>query len=173
MEKRQLELENENKQLKDDLTEAAHMIEDGDDAKKLLDQQLAEKDKEMTSLQRQLVEKDEQLASREHQLIEKANQMVLLEQQLAERNGQMALLEQQAEKDEQLTAMNNVIAPTPLKIETPEAASKDARNQLSPDTPRFTAFVNYAMHKDGQQPVNEEGVEIQTVKHGGTPKKYK
>ena len=43
LEKRQLELESENKQLKEDLAEATNMIEEGNLAKKLLEQKLDEK----------------------------------------------------------------------------------------------------------------------------------
>lgn len=44
LEKRQLELESENRQLKEDLKGAFTMIEDGEAARKALEQRLAEKD---------------------------------------------------------------------------------------------------------------------------------
>lgn len=44
LEKRQFELESENKELRDDLGKAANMIEDSDAARKVLEQKLVEKD---------------------------------------------------------------------------------------------------------------------------------
>ena len=44
LERRQLELESENKQLRGDLGKAANMIEDGDAKRKALEEQLQEKD---------------------------------------------------------------------------------------------------------------------------------
>ncbi|KAL7526993.1 hypothetical protein ACHAXR_001749, partial [Thalassiosira sp. AJA248-18] len=44
LEKRQMELERENKQLREDLAEAANMIQDGDTARAALEQKLADKD---------------------------------------------------------------------------------------------------------------------------------
>merc|ERR1719203_1525477 len=51
LEKRQLELESENKQLKEDLADATNMIEEGHAANKVLEERLAERDM-------QLAEKD-------------------------------------------------------------------------------------------------------------------
>eukprot|EP00571_Detonula_confervacea_P003675 CAMPEP_0172317754 /NCGR_PEP_ID=MMETSP1058-20130122/32642_1 /TAXON_ID=83371 /ORGANISM="Detonula confervacea, Strain CCMP 353" /LENGTH=924 /DNA_ID=CAMNT_0013032383 /DNA_START=62 /DNA_END=2836 /DNA_ORIENTATION=+ len=48
LEKRQLQLESENKQLREDLAEAANMIEEGDASRKLLEQMLAEKDEQLS-----------------------------------------------------------------------------------------------------------------------------
>jgi hypothetical protein len=43
LERRQLELENENKQLKNDLAEAVQLIEDAEEARLLLEKQLSER----------------------------------------------------------------------------------------------------------------------------------
>lgn len=48
LEKRQLELESENKQLKEDLAEATNMIEKANAANKLLNKRLAEKDVQLS-----------------------------------------------------------------------------------------------------------------------------
>ena len=47
LEKRQLALETENKQLKEDLAGAANMIEEADTARLMLEQRLLEKDAEL------------------------------------------------------------------------------------------------------------------------------
>jgi hypothetical protein len=47
LEKRQLALENENKQLREDLAGAANMIEEADAARLILEQRLAERDAEL------------------------------------------------------------------------------------------------------------------------------
>ena len=47
LEKRQLALENENKQLREDLAGAANMIEEVDAARLMLEQRIAERDAEL------------------------------------------------------------------------------------------------------------------------------
>ena len=47
LEKRQLALENENKQLREDLAGAANMIEEADAARLMLEQRLLERDAEL------------------------------------------------------------------------------------------------------------------------------
>ena len=47
LEKRQLALENENKQLREDLAGAANMIEEADAARLVLEQRLSERDAEL------------------------------------------------------------------------------------------------------------------------------
>ena len=47
LEKRQIELERENKQLKEDLTGAIRLIEEGDNARKILEKQLTEKEEQL------------------------------------------------------------------------------------------------------------------------------
>mmetsp|Transcript_3747 Transcript_3747/g.8349 ORF Transcript_3747/g.8349 Transcript_3747/m.8349 type:complete len:114 (-) Transcript_3747:53-394(-) len=49
MEKRRLQLESENKQLREDLTEAATMIQEGDDSRNLLEKTVAEKDEQLSA----------------------------------------------------------------------------------------------------------------------------
>lgn len=47
LEKRQLELERENKQLKEDLSGAARLLEEGDNMRKILEKQLTEKEEQL------------------------------------------------------------------------------------------------------------------------------
>ncbi|KAL3758442.1 hypothetical protein ACHAWU_003611 [Discostella pseudostelligera] len=52
LEKRQLELENENKQLKNDLADAVHLIEEADAARQLLEKRLSERDGQVAEVKR-------------------------------------------------------------------------------------------------------------------------
>ena len=51
LEKRQLELENENKQLKNDLADAVHLIEEAEAARLMLEKPLSERDVQLANVE--------------------------------------------------------------------------------------------------------------------------
>jgi len=94
LEKRQLELESENKLLKEDLKGAAGMIEEGDNARLSLEQQLAEKNSSMEKRLAELESENKQLkddlAQATHRTEEGDNTRRSLEEQLAEKENLFA-----------------------------------------------------------------------------------
>ena len=93
LEKRQSELESENKLLKEDLKGAANMIEEGDNARLSLERQLAEKNSSMEKRSAELESENQQLkddlAQAAHKIEEGDNTRRSLEEQLAEKDKQL------------------------------------------------------------------------------------
>ena len=94
LEKRQSELESENKLLKEDLKGAASMIEEGDNARLSLERQLDEKngsmEKRLMELESENKQLKDDLAQATHRTEEGDNTRRSLEEQLAEKDQQLA-----------------------------------------------------------------------------------
>jgi len=106
LEKRQLELESENKLLKEDLKGAASMIEEGDNARLSLERQLAEKNSSMEKRLAELESENQQLkdnlAQATHRIGEGDNTRRSLEEQLAEKDKQLVEKKEVESENQQL-----------------------------------------------------------------------
>ena len=106
LEKRQLELESENKLLKEDLKGAASMIEEGDNARLSLEWQLAEKnssmEKRLAELESESQQLKDSLAQATHRIEEGDNTRRSLEEQLAEKDQQLAKKKEVESENRQL-----------------------------------------------------------------------
>ena len=93
LEKRQSELESENKLLKEDLKGAASMIEEGDNARLSLERQLADKnssmEKRLAELESESKQLKDDLAQATHRIDEGVNTRRSLQEQLAEKDRQL------------------------------------------------------------------------------------
>ena len=106
LEKRQFELESENKLLKEDLKGAASMIEEGDNARSSLEWQLADMnsstEKRLAELESESQQLKDSLAQATHRIEEGDNTRRSLEEQLAEKDQQLAKKKEVESENRQL-----------------------------------------------------------------------
>lgn len=106
LEKRQMELESENKLLKEDLKGAASMIEEGDNARLSLERQLAEKNSSMEKRLEELESESKQLkddlTQATHKIEEGESARRSLEEQLAKKENQLGKKKEAESENQQL-----------------------------------------------------------------------
>jgi len=131
LEKRQLEMESENKLLKEDLKGAASMIEEGDNARLSLERQLADKnsslEKRSVELESESQQLKDDLAQATKKIEEGDSTRKSLEEQLAEKDQQLAKKKEVESENQQL---KDDLAKATLSIEEGDKTRISLEQQL-------------------------------------------